>query len=600
MALLNLQDITIAHGGPALLDGINLQIHPGERICLLGRNGSGKTTLMKIINRTIEPDSGSIICDKNLRSALLAQEVPQNVSGTVYKILADGIVSLDEFQHKLTSLEEQKLYSDVEKTLSLLSLDPDWKFENLSAGMKRRVLLGRALACDPDIFLLDEPTNHLDMDSIQWLENFLFRYKKTIVFVTHDRIFLQKVANRIIEIDRGKLYDWKCDYNTFLQRKEAWLESEETRHALFDKKLSEEETWVRKGIKARRTRNEGRVRALIKMRDERRNRRVQQGTVKMELQEGEKSGKLVVEAVDISFGYSDADIIKNFSIEICRGDRVGIIGPNGCGKSTLIKILLNSLSPRQGSIKHGMRLDISYFDQLRNQLDESLSVRDNVADGNDIIDFNGSPRHIIGYLQDFLFAPDRIDVSVSALSGGEKNRLLLAKLFTKPANLLVLDEPTNDLDLETVELLEDLLMDFKGTLLLISHDRAFLNNVVTSTLIFEGKGFVVEYEGGYDEYLNRKKVEVKEKPDKKERAKKAIIKNKMSYKEKLELESLPGLLEQKEKRKNDIYQLMADPAFYKAKGDAVADLKKELLDNDQEIEILNERWYSLEEKNRNE
>ena len=594
MALMNLQEITLAFGGPALLDSIDVQIHDGEKICLLGRNGAGKSTLMKIINRDLDPDSGRIICDDHITTALLSQDVPDNISGSVYDCVESGFIPHNMHDGHLDAHEEKQKHEHTRRVLSLLTLDPALRFEQLSAGMKRRVLLGRALVNDPDILLLDEPTNHLDMDAILWLENFICRYEKTVIFVTHDRAFLQKIATRIVELDRGKLFDWRCDYRTFLERKQAWLESEESQNALFDKKLAGEEAWIRKGIKARRTRNEGRVRALEKMREERAQRREQQGTVRMEIQQAERSGKLVIEAEDISFGYDESDIISNFSTTIMRGDRIGIIGPNGCGKSTLIKLLLQEIAHRSGSVRHGVRLETAYFDQLRQTLDEDRTVRENVTDGNEIIDFNGRRKHIIGYLQDFLFTPDRIKMPVSALSGGEKNRLLLAKLFTRPANLLVLDEPTNDLDLETVELLEELLLDYSGTLLLVSHDRAFINNVVTSTLAFEGEGVVRECVGGYDDYISNKRAPERKKPEKNIREKKPRPKTKLSFKEKQELESLPRLLEEKESRRNELFSIMSDPSFYQNNGDKVAEVKAELDEIETELESLFARWEELE------
>lgn len=553
--------------------------------------------MMKLINGDIDADGGTIHREKGLRTSLLSQSVPDSLHGSLYEVIAGGISTPEAFHHHMDSTEELKWRQQIEKTLSLLTLDPEVMFETLSAGMKRRVLLGRALVSEPDILLLDEPTNHLDIDSIIWLEDFLQRYAKTLIFVTHDRRFLSRISTRIIEIDRGKLFDWKCGYTTFLERKDAWLEAEETQNELFDKKLAREEAWIRKGIKARRTRNEGRVRALKKMRDERAERRDLSGTVRMEIPKTGYSGKIVIEAEDISFSYGDAPLIKNFSTTIQRGDKIGIIGPNGCGKSTLIKLLLGELAPDSGTVKTGTRIEKAYFDQLRNQLDESLSVRKNVADGSEIIDFNGGRKHIIGYLQDFLFPPDRADVPVSALSGGEKNRLLLAKLFTKPSNFLIMDEPTNDLDIETLELLEELLLDYKGTLLLVSHDRTFINNVVTSTFAFEGNGVVIENAGGYDEWLDRgDRSRVPEtKPQKKFREKLVREKTKLTFKEKLELASLPSLLEEKEQRQREIFDLLADPSFYQTHGEKVAELKAELYGLEEEVERLFARWQELEE-----
>lgn len=593
MAQLNLRDITLNFGSAPLFEGINLQIHKGEKITLLGRNGAGKTTFMKLINGDIEADSGEIIREKGLKTALLTQDVPSDIPGTIYDIIAEGVFGSRKDHHD--SQEEQKKLQQIEKTISLLNIDSSLVYKDLSAGMKRKALLGRAIVNEPDILLLDEPTNHLDIEFITWLEEFLSRYSETVFFVTHDREFMQKIADRIIELDRGKIFDWKCGYRTFLTRKEAWLESEEAQNSLFDKKLAKEEEWIRKGIKARRTRNEGRVRALKKMREERAMRRELTGTVKMDIQKADASGKMVFEADNIKFSYGEKLIIDNFSTRILRGDRLGIIGPNGCGKTTLLKILLGEIEADSGMVKRGARIDAAYFDQMRNRLDEEKTIKENVTDGNEIISFNGKNKHVIGYLQDFLFPPDRVNIKVKLLSGGEKNRLLLAKLFAKPANLLILDEPTNDLDIETIELLEDILIDYEGTILLVSHDRSFLNNVVTGTLAFEGSGRVNEYAGGYDDWLvqagkdnsSTKKVKkaVKEKPP--------AEKTKLTFKETKELESLPQLIEEKEAAIREIYKLMADPGFYQNNGDSVNKTKKELEELEEEVESLYRRWDYL-------
>ncbi|HPS58330.1 MAG TPA: ATP-binding cassette domain-containing protein [Spirochaetota bacterium] len=593
MALLNFQDVCLSFGGPNLLNFINLQIHEGEKISLLGRNGAGKSTMMRLIHGLAEPDSGRIIREKFLRTSLLQQEVPDNFTGTVYSILSGGISDADgpvDPDHL-----EQKHIRQIERVLSLMTLDPGPEFMSLSAGMKRRVLLGRALVNDPDILLLDEPTNHLDIDSIRWLEDFLCRYDKTIFFVTHDRAFLQKVAVRILEIDRGNIFDWKCDYNTFLKRKESWLESEETQNALFDKKLAREEIWIRKGIKARRTRNEGRVRALKEMRLERSRRLEQQGNVRLELSRGEKSGKAVIEAADISFAYDENRIIHNFSTIIQRGDKIGIIGPNGCGKSTLIKLLLGILKPASGSVKTGTKLEVAYFDQLRGSIDENKTIRENIAEAGEMIDINGRSRHVIGYLQDFLFQPDRVDIRASVLSGGERNRLMLAKLFTRPFNFLVMDEPTNDLDLETVELLEQILIEYEGTLLVVSHDREFLNNIVTGTFAFEGNGEVKEYAGGYDEWLARR-AQVRETKEKKiQPEKKPKEKTKLTFKEKRELETIPEMIAAVEKKKDELVALISDPEFYKKNAARSVEVNREIGELDAEHERLMQRWLELEE-----
>ena len=589
MALINLQNISLAFGGPALLESVNLQVKKGDRIALLGRNGTGKSSLMKIINGDLEADAGTVLRHDHLVTALLTQEVPGDLAGNIYDVIADGYVPLMDDQH-----DEQHRHLQTEKTISMLGVDGALETATLSAGMKRRVLLARALVNDPHILLLDEPTNHLDLDAIQWLEDFLLRHGKTIIFVTHDRRFLQKVANRIVELDRGMLFDWNCGYRTYLERKEAWLEAEEQQNSSFDKKLAKEEEWIRKGIKARRTRNEGRVRALKKMREERAARRETMGSVNMEIQEGGLSGKLVMEASGISFSYGETPIVKDFSTTILRGDRVGIIGPNGCGKSTLVKLLLGELVPQQGKVRTGTNLETVYFDQLRGQLDEDRPVKDNIANGKELIDFNGGTKHVIGYLQDFLFTPDRAAQPVRALSGGEKNRLLLAKLFTRPANLLVLDEPTNDLDLETMELLEELLLNFEGTLLLVSHDREFLNNVVTTTLGFTGNGEIVEDAGGYDEWKARLKPEAKPTREKKTREKKPREKTKLTFKEEHELQELPGIIEATEMKKDQVFTMLGDPELYKNESHRVPRLKEELEGLEAELERLYRRWDQLE------
>lgn len=599
MALINFQDVALSFGGPNLLDNLNFQIHEGEKITLLGRNGAGKSTLMKMINGMIEPDSGEIFREKNLRTAMLQQEVPDDITGDVYRIITGGIIDNPEEIHDAAL--EKKHIGQIEKVLSMMNLDSGAEFVTLSAGMKRRVLLARALVNEPDILLLDEPTNHLDIDSIRWLEDFLARYEGTLFFVTHDRAFMQKVANRILEIDRGNLFDWKCDYKTFLKRKEAWLDAEEQQNALFDKKLAQEEIWIRKGIKARRTRNEGRVRALKAMRVERSKRIEQQGKVKLDLNQAERSGKLVIDAENISFGYGDKLLVKGFSTTIMRGDKIGIIGPNGCGKSTMIRLLLGQLQPAEGKVKSGTRIEAAYFDQLRDQLDPEKSVRYNVSDGTDMIEIAGRTKHVIGYLQDFLFAPDRADVKVNVLSGGEKNRLMLARLFTKPFNLLIMDEPTNDLDIETVELLEDLLLEYEGTLITVSHDREFLNNVVTSSIVFDSDGSVREYAGGYDDWLLQRPVPAKEIKEKKALPeKKPSDKTKMTFKEKRELESLPEFIAVKEKRREELVAAISDPEFFKKNARKSVEINCEIEAINAELENLFERWMELEDKSKNE
>ncbi len=595
MALISLQDIRLSYGVIHIFDGIDIQIHEGEKIALLGRNGTGKSTLMKVINGDLEADSGALIREKGLRTAFLPQELPQGLLGTVYEIFTGGLGGSHGHYSQMGGIDEQSMLHRIDHTLSLTGLDPKPNYETLSAGMKRRVLLGRALVCDPDILLLDEPTNHLDMNSIDWLEDFLTRYRKTVFFVTHDRMFLQKIANRIIELDRGRLFDWKCDYSTFLQRKEAWLEAEEARNILFDKKLAEEEAWIRQGIKARRTRNEGRVRALLKLRKERSERRDITGGVRMEIHDASPSGRMVIEAESIAFSYGEKRIFSGFSTRILRGDRIGIMGPNGCGKSTLIKVLLGELPTRGGNVRHGTGLQAIYFDQLRDVLDGDKTVRENIADGNDYIEINGKNRHVIGYLRDFLFTPERADVRVKVLSGGEKNRLLLARLFARKSNLIVMDEPTNDLDVETIELLEEKLFGYEGTLIIVSHDRSFLNNIVTATYVFEENG-IGEYAGGYDDWLMQRKMKVSEtiiKP-KTVRERKPREKTKLSFREQKELQALPGIIEEKEQRKKEIIELLGDPGFYQKSGDKVNEVKAELEALEEEMEGFYARWEELD------
>jgi ABC transport system ATP-binding/permease protein len=590
MALINIQQCSIGFGREELLDSVDMQIHDGERISLLGRNGTGKSTLMKLIAGIIEPDAGTIAFSKGVRTALLPQDIPTDIHGTVRAVVAEGLPPGAFEEHddhgELAGLQA------VKKTLSLIGIDPDLRYEDLSAGWKRRVLLGRALVAHPDVLLLDEPTNHLDIEAVTWLEDILLRYDKTVFFVTHDRSFLQRVANRIVELDRGKLFDWKCDYTTFLQRKEAWLVAEEAQNAQFDKKLAQEEVWLRRGVKARRTRNEGRVKALLKMREERAGRRSQAGNVRMKIGSARTSGDIVMEAEGIAFAY-DNPVITGFSTTIERGDKVGIIGPNGCGKSTLIKLLLKELSPQSGSVKTGTRIEKIYFDQLRETLDPEKSVRENVSGDSDTVEVNGRPRHVLGYLRDFLFEPDKAMVKAGVLSGGEKNRLLLAKFFTRASNLIIMDEPTNDLDIETIELLEDLLLEYKGTLLLVSHDRTFLNNVVTSILAFEGDGIVGEYAGGYDDWLTQRKTVLAEEKKKEAARKTRERARKLSFAEKKELDGLPGIIEAKEKRKHELYALMAEPSFYQKPGEEIAAAKAELDNMDDELDVLIARWEEL-------
>ena len=600
MSLVTVQDLSIGFRGPNLLDAVNFQIEPQQRIGLLGRNGAGKTTLMKMLSGEQQPDSGSIQIHQGVHLAMLKQEVPRDIVSTNFDVVRAGIAD-----NTAIEWEDWEAEHETEKILTRMGLEPDGRFEKLSSGMKRRVLLARALVTKPDLLLLDEPTNHLDIDSIAWLEDFLLKMRASFLFVTHDRMFLQRLSNRILEIDRGKLFDWSCDYQTFLKRKQESLDAEEKQNALFDKKLAEEEVWIRKGIKARRTRNEGRVRALKALREERSERRSKVGTSNLQIQEGQRSGNLIVEATDVSFEYGDHTVFENFTTTIMREDKIGIIGRNGAGKTTLLKTLLGQLKPTSGKIKVGTNLQIAYFDQLRQQLDEEETVQVNVGGESDNVLINGVKKHVLGYLQDFLFPPDRARTQVKFLSGGEKNRILLAKLFAQPANVIVLDEPTNDLDSETLELLEERLVQFTGTVLMVSHDRAFLNNVVTSTIVFEPEG-LREYVGGYDDWqhqLAARNSLVEKKPSaklaktgkKNKKKRKADDKSdKLSFKEQQELDKLPGNIEKLEASIETLTQTMADPEFYQGPKDKIATIQQEMSTLNEDLKTAYARWEELE------
>ena len=598
MALLSLLNVSIGFRGPNLLEDVTCHIEAGGRIGLLGRNGAGKTTLLKLLCGELEPDHGSITRASNAEIAYLPQNVPDGAGQTVREVTAAGLS--DRYRSADAEWESDQR---VRQTLSQMQLDGTAKFETLSSGMKRRVLLGRAIVSRPDVLLLDEPTNHLDIEAIDWLEGFLKSWRGTLLFVTHDRMFLRKVATRILEIDRGRLFDWSFPYEEFLRRKEAALAAEEKQNALFDKKLAQEEAWIRQGIKARRTRNEGRVRALKKMREERRQRRAEPGAVRLQLETGQRSGNLVAEVKDVSFAYGEQAILDNFSTTIMRGDKVGVIGPNGAGKTTLLKILLGSLAPDRGCVRTGANLQVAYFDQLRAQLDEEETIEENVGGGNAQLSIGGKQKHIIGYLQDFLFTPDRARTQVKFLSGGERHRVLLARLFAKPANVIVLDEPTNDLDLETLEMLEARLVEYEGTILLVSHDREFLNNVVTSTIAFEPSG-VREYVGGYDDWLRQRTVPhdssaittpkpVQERQSTQQTAA-APAKKKLSFNEQRELDGLPAAIEQLEAAIAARHEAMADPSFYQQPGDRISAMQSELSDWEAKLAANYARWDELE------
>jgi ABC transport system ATP-binding/permease protein len=591
MALFSLRNVSLAFGGPSLLEKVSLQIERGERLCLLGRNGEGKSTLLRLIQGEIESDEGEFIRQQGLVVSLLPQVVPRDRAGTVADQVAEG---LRDQGHDVIASDHR-----VQAVISRLSLDSDARFEDLSSGMKRRVLLAAALVTEPDILLLDEPTNHLDIESIRWLEAFLLRFGGTIIFVTHDRVFLEKLATRIVELDRGKLYDWACDYPTFLKRRDELFSTEAKQRELFDKRLAQEEAWIRQGIEARRTRNEGRVRALKALREERRQRRERQGIARVQAQEAERSGTLVIEGKDVSFGYDDHLVVQDLSTTISRGDKVGIIGGNASGKTTLIRLLIGELSPRKGTIRHGTRLEVAYFDQLKATLDENKTVQQNISDY-DTIPINGEPRHIISYLADFLFPPERSRSLVKFLSGGERSRLLLARLFVRPSNVLIMDEPTNDLDIETLELLESLLVDYQGTVLLVSHDRAFLNEVVTSTLAIEADGSIGEYDGGYDDYLRQRPepLAVESKAPTialSDQSSSAWGKRKkLSFKEKREMEALPGQIENLESEIHALHATMSDPSFYKRDRTAIAQTNAKLADLERSLAAAYERWEVLE------
>ncbi len=625
MALLSVQRVGMSFGGSPLLDSVSLHLERGERVCLLGRNGTGKSTLMKCIAGELVPDSGQIVRQQDIRISFLPQEVPQSLDGTVFDLAAGGLgqlgqlltayqhvsaelahgqgeshhqllARLDQLQHSLDTNGGWLIHRQVEQILSHLDLDPSASFASLSGGLKRRTLLAAALVCDPDLLLLDEPTNHLDIAAIGWLEEFLLQREKSLLFITHDRMLLRKLATRIVDLDRGQLTSWSCTYEAFLRRKQVTLAAEAGEWARLDKKIAQEEIWIRQGITARRTRNEGRARALQALRAARQSRRQQPGSVRLQVQDAGQSGKRVIRATDLSYRYADQPLVQNFSTTIMRGDKVGIIGPNGSGKTTLLQLLLGLLPPQHGTVEHGTRLRIAYFDQLRMELDENKTVRDMIGDGHETVTLNGKQRHIMSYLQDFLFSPERAHSPVKALSGGERNRLLLARLFLQPSNVLVLDEPTNDLDADTLELLEELLLEYPGTVLLVSHDRALLNNVVTSVVTFEGNGQVHEYVGGYDDWLRqRRPVQTPAAPPKpNKRRPPRATKKKLSYKERQELKTLPEKIEQLEAEQTKIHQQLASPELYQHDGSQVGPLKARLRAVDQELEAAFARWEALE------
>ena len=622
MAIISYRNLTVSFGGPLLLDDVGISIEKKERICLLGRNGEGKSTLLRILSGQVIPDKGENERLPNFRVAKLDQEIPVGVQGSIFDVVAEGLGEKADIlrAYNQASLqldekpEDEKLADEVDRLQSELDRTDGWSldhkvasiidrvgltqeqsFATLSGGNKSRALLARTLVGEPHVLILDEPTNHLDFEGIQWLEKFLQKAEFAVLFVSHDRSFIRFVATRILELDRGKLTSWTCGYDKFLERKADLLSAEEKQNAVFDKKLAEEEVWIRKGIQARRTRNEGRVRALFKLREERSDRREQQGKSTISSNKGQTSGRKVISIKDLEFGWDEQTLIKNFSTTIWRGDKIGVVGLNGSGKSTLLKLLLKKLEPKQGSIEHGTKLDVAYFDQHKEILNDSLSVAENVAPNGDTVTINGYSKHILSYLKDFLFLPETARGPVKMLSGGERARVLLAKFFLQPANLLVLDEPTNDLDIETIELLEERLLQFDGTLLLVSHDRDFLNNVVNATFAMDGKGGVMEYAGGCDRWLE----EQEEAKNSSNRAKPRVIENnekprKLLNKEKEALIELPKKIEKMEAERDQITAIMQSPDYYRnPKSDPAGD-QASLEKLEKKIAISYSQWEELE------
>ncbi len=601
MALFSLLDLSHAFGGPPVLNHINFQVDAGERVCLVGRNGTGKSTLMRMIAGELKPDSGSISRQPGAHFARLTQDIPTDIAGAVHDIVAAGVRPESSSGHHE---EDWQREVRIENLLERMQLPPQAEFNALSGGLKRRTLIARALAGQPELLLLDEPTNHLDLASVLWLEEFLLNEKVGLFFVTHDRAFLRRLATRIVELDRGIITNWACDYASFLVRREERFEAEERQRAAFDKKLAQEEVWIRQGLRAQRKRSGARIEALQAMRAERRARRERTGNVSLRLAEAGRTGVKVIETENLGFSYPDGrPLVRDFSTTIMRGDKIGLIGPNGAGKTTLIKVLLGQLAPTEGTLKQGTNLEIVYFDQLRAQIDDNRTVADNINDGNESVMIDGRSRHVITYLQDFLFSPERARTPARVLSGGERNRLLLARLFTKPANMLVLDEPTNDLDAETLDLLEDLLVEFQGTMLLVSHDREFLDNVVTSTLVFEGNGRLGEYIGGYSDWLAQGGGVKPTAPSSARIAanvpapKPKVVTGKLrriTQKELRELEALPKEIEALETEQTELTAKIAAPGFYQREPGAAPLVKQRLVAIEREVATAFARWEELE------
>jgi ABC transport system ATP-binding/permease protein len=625
--LLSLDHLSLAYGHLPLLDDVSLRIAPRERVCLIGRNGSGKSTLLRLIAGDEAVDHGSVWRQPGLRIGRLAQDAAFVDARSVFDVVADGLgalgglvaayhhaavevaergdegslAALGRLQHELEERDGWRLEQRVELVLAQLGLPADASADTLSGGWRRRVLLAQALAGEPDLLLLDEPTNHLDIEAISWLETFVAEYSGAVLFVTHDRVFLQRLATRIVELDRGRLTSWPGDYTTFQRKKEAWLANEAVQQRTFDKRLAQEEAWLRQGIRARRTRNEGRVRALLAMRAERAARRAQPGAVRLQAEPADRSGRMVLDVRHVSKSFGTTPVVRDLTLRVMRGDRVGLIGPNGSGKTTLLRLLMGELAPDAGEVRRGTNVEVAYYDQQREQLDPERTVFDTIADGNDTVVVSGQPKHVHGYLRDFLFPPDRAASPVKALSGGERNRLLLARLFTRPANLLVLDEPTNDLDIETLELLEARLIDWPGTLLLVSHDRAFIDHIVTSTLAFEGDGHVQEYIGGYEDWLRQRPMPAPELVTARPRPAAPVARapapdRKPTFREQQELRQLPERIERLEAEQQQLSAAVATPDFYKERGEAIRQTLARLEELEQELLSAYARWDELDSR----